>query len=98
MKQFEYDKWVHAGNGEVVSSNYLVSGVSVHDHICNCEVVDGESPSAVFIAAAPEVFAALQGLLEVFDCTDGRVWTTASKRRALDAAHSAVKLALGEKE
>lgn len=44
------------------------------------------------------LLSAIQGLLEIYDCVDGRVWTTASKRRALDAAHEAVKLALGEKE
>lgn len=41
---------------------------------------------------------ALNDILCVFDCADGRVWTNSSKRRALDAAHAVVKLALGEKE
>lgn len=45
-----------------------------------------------------ELSVTLTGLLEIYDDHSGKVWTTASKRRALDAAHEAVKLALGEKE
>lgn len=54
--------------------------------------------NAVLFVAAPDMLAALQSVLECFDCTDGRVWTNSSKRRAFDDAHAAVKLALGEKE
>ncbi|EFQ9579859.1 hypothetical protein H0J91_004547 [Salmonella enterica] len=43
-----------------------------------------------------DLSVALQQLVEIYDCTDGRVWTTSSKRRALDAAHAAIKKALGE--
>ena len=49
------------------------------------------------IASSPDLLSALQQLVEIYDCTDGRVWTTSSKRRALDAAHAAIKKALGEK-
>lgn len=52
--------------------------------------------NAHMFAASPDLLAALQQLVEIYDCTDGRIWTTSSKRRALDAAHSAIKKALGE--
>lgn len=48
------------------------------------------------MASSPELLLALQQLVEIYDCTDGRVWTVSSKRRALDAAHAAIKKALGE--
>lgn len=40
--------------------------------------------------------SALQQLLEIYDDHSGKVWTTSSKRRALDNARSAVNKALGE--
>lgn len=40
--------------------------------------------------------AALQQLLEIYDDHSGKVWTTSSKRRALDNARAAVNKALGE--
>ena len=42
------------------------------------------------------MLAALQQLLEIYDDNSGKVWTTSSKRRALDNARSAVNKALGE--
>ena len=39
---------------------------------------------------------ALQQLLEIYDDQSGKVWTTSSKRRALDNARAAVDKALGE--
>ena len=39
---------------------------------------------------------ALQQLLEIYDDNSGKVWTTSSKRRALDNARVAVNKALGE--
>lgn len=55
---------------------------------------DEEKANANLIAASPDLLAALQQLVEIYDCTDGRAWTVSSKRRALDAAHSAIKKAL----
>ena len=40
--------------------------------------------------------AALQQLLEIYDDQSGKIWTTSSKRRALDNARAAVNKALGE--
>lgn len=60
---------------------------------------DGEAPSDCdmqLILASPDLLAALQQLVEIYDRTDGRVWTASSKRRALDDAHAAIKKALGE--
>lgn len=48
------------------------------------------------ITAAPELLSALQRLLEIYDDHSGKVWTTSSKRRALDNARAAVNKALGE--
>lgn len=40
--------------------------------------------------------SALQQLLEIYDDHSGKVWTTSSKRRALDNARAAVNKVLGE--
>ena len=42
------------------------------------------------------MLAALQQLLEIYDDHSGKVWTTSSKRRALDNARAAVNKAWGE--
>lgn len=42
------------------------------------------------------MLSALQQLLEIYDDHSGKIWTTSSKRRALDNARSAVNKALGE--
>ena len=47
-------------------------------------------------ASAPELLAALHQLLEIYNDHSGKVWTTSSKRRALDNARAAVNKALGE--
>lgn len=96
MKEFIYKKWVHIGGGEVVSDDYEHDGNVVCDHICCCEVVNLESPTADFIAASPQVFAALQHLVEVYDDPTGKQWTTTSKREAIEKAREAINLALGE--
>lgn len=48
------------------------------------------------MAASPDLLSALQQLLEIYDDQSGKVWTTSSKRRALDNARAAVNKALGE--
>ncbi|WP_279047307.1 hypothetical protein [Cedecea davisae] len=58
------EKWV-SSNGEVTTDDYEVDGVTYTDHICNCEVVNGESPRAEFIAKAnPAVVMVLIAVLE----------------------------------
>lgn len=52
--------------------------------------------NAKLIAASPDLLAALQQLLEIYDDHSGKVWTTSSKHRALDEARTAVNKALGE--
>nr|DAV89242.1 MAG TPA: hypothetical protein [Caudoviricetes sp.] len=47
-------------------------------------------------SSQPELLSALQQLLEIYDDHSGKVWTTSSKRRALDNAREAVNKALGE--
>ncbi|HDC4544092.1 TPA: ead/Ea22-like family protein [Enterobacter cloacae] len=62
--------WVHAGNGEVVSEEYVANGETLVDHICNCEVVGTSSLRAEFIAAAnPATVLALLDELEAKDAT-----------------------------
>ena len=43
-----------------------------------------------------DILSALQQLLEIYNDHSGKVWTTSSKRRALDNARAAVNRALGE--
>lgn len=43
-----------------------------------------------------ELIVAMQQVIECYDSVDGKVWTTSSKRRALDNARAAVNKALGE--
>lgn len=43
-----------------------------------------------------ELIVAMQQIIEFYDSADGKVWTTSSKRRALDNARAAVNKALGE--
>lgn len=43
-----------------------------------------------------ELVIAVQQVIECYDSADGKVWTTSSKRRALDNARAAVNKALGE--
>lgn len=43
-----------------------------------------------------ELVIAMQQVIECYDSADGKVWTTSSKRRALDNARAAVNKALGE--
>lgn len=43
-----------------------------------------------------ELIVAMQQMIECYDSADGKVWTTSSKRRAMDNARAAVNKALGE--
>lgn len=52
--------------------------------------------NANLIAASPDLLSALQQLLEIYDDHSGKVWTTSSKRRALDNAREAINKASGE--
>ncbi|MEE3759725.1 hypothetical protein V2H33_22085 [Escherichia coli] len=54
--------------------------------------------NANLIASSPELLSALQQLLEIYDDNSGKVWTTSSKRRALDGARDAVNKALEENQ
>ena len=68
-------------------------------HICTVTSWLDESTAdanGFLIAASPDLLLALQQLLEIYDDHSGKVWTTSSKRRALDNAHAAVNKALGE--
>lgn len=43
-----------------------------------------------------ELVIAMQQVIECYDSADGKVWTTSSKRRALDNAREAINKTLGE--
>ena len=57
---------------------------------------EAQHANAKLIASSPCLLSALQQLLEIYDDHSGKVWTTSSKRRALDNARAAVNKALGE--
>lgn len=54
--------------------------------------------NAKLIAASPDLLSALKQLLEIYDDHSGKIWTTSSRRRALDNARAAVNKALGENQ
>ncbi|UJD20613.1 hypothetical protein seszw2t2_62 [Salmonella phage seszw] len=60
------------------------------------EINDSVEHDFNLMAASPDLLAALQQLLEIYDDHSGKVWTTSSKRRALGNARAAVNKALGE--
>lgn len=60
------------------------------------EIDDSVERDFNLMAASPDLLSALQQLLEIYDDNSGKVWTTSSKRRALDNARAAVNKALGE--
>lgn len=51
---------------------------------------------AQLIAASPDLLSALQHLVEVYDDTTGKQWTTISKKAAIAEARAAIDKALGE--
>lgn len=57
MSNFTEGPWVAKG-GEVCTVEYEAEGQIMHDHICCCEVINGESPNANLIASAPELLEA----------------------------------------
>lgn len=62
--------WV-ANGGQVCSQDYEINGVVYSDHVCDCEVINGESPNANLIAAAPELLEALQELTFLYEHDEG---------------------------
>lgn len=64
MSNFTQGPWVAKG-GEVCTEEYEADGQVMHDHICCCEVINGESPNAKLIAAAPELLEALQEMVTI---------------------------------
>ena len=79
-------EWVTDSN-----DNIAVARVTCYNTDANAQ-----HANAKLIAASPELLSALQQLLEIYDDHSGKVWTTSSKRRALDNARAAVNKALGE--
>ena len=81
-------------NGEFFVHRYDHDfGGWVDDECVCCEIVDyADLP----LIEGKHLLSALQQLLEIYDDQSGKVWTTSSKRRALDNAREAVNKALGE--
>ncbi|SEP40327.1 ead/Ea22-like family protein [Enterobacter sp. NFIX58] len=97
--------WVHAGNGEVVSEEYVANGETLVDHICNCEVVGTSSLRAEFIAAAnPATVLALLDELEAKDrriadyqeLISGMVGVSSSILREVERINNAASAGKGE--
>lgn len=57
---------------------------------------DEEKANAKLIATSPDLLAALQSLVEIYDNDGSRLYTTETKQRALDKAKVAINKALGE--
>ncbi len=55
-----------------------------------------QEANAQLIAASPDLLAALQYLVEIYDNDGSRLYTTETKQRALDKAKVAINKALGE--
>jgi hypothetical protein len=68
MSNFTQGPWVAKG-GEVCTEEYEAEGQIMHDHICCCEVINGESPNANLIAAAPELLEALHEMVSSIKIT-----------------------------
>lgn len=81
-----------------ITEDGYVIGRHNHDVADSVSVIGytEESKHAQLFVAAPCLLAAIQQLLEIYDDQSGKVWTTSSKRRALDNARAAVNKALGE--
>lgn len=98
MKEFKGTQ----GKWEVVvgddSAPDVISDIGVEvvfTPTCNSDKTE-QWHNAKLIAASPDLLLALQKLLEIYDDHSRKVWTTSSKRRALDNARAAVNKALGE--
>lgn len=55
--------WVN-NNGGVFTEDFAVGDEVFFDHICDCEVINGESHNAQLISAAPEMLDLLVLLLD----------------------------------
>ena len=88
MSEFNGTKgpWVVDGNGVNARWNIdAVSGeaVAITNQLANDKDWAVRDANTLLISASPDLLAALQQLVEIYDCNDGRVRTTSSKRRAL---------------
>ena len=81
-----------------ITEDGYVIGRHNHDAADSVSVIGytEKSKHAQLFVAAPCLLSAIQLLLEIYDDQSGKVWTTSSKRRALDNARAAVNKALGE--
>lgn len=96
MSNFTQGPWVAKG-GEVCTEEYEADGQIMHDHICCCEVINGDSPNAILIAAAPELLEALQCLKRELVLSDvDLAYIESHFRPHIDRASAAIKKALGQ--
>ena len=77
---------------------YLVATTFGNDNSGFYASEDEAKYNALLFIASPDMLTALQLIIECFDDRSGKAWTTSSKRSALDAAHAAIKKALGENQ
>lgn len=81
-----------------ITEDGYVIGRHNHDAADSVSVIGytEESKHAQLFVSAPCLLSSLQQLLDIYDDHSGKVWTTSSKRRALDNARAAVNKASGE--
>jgi hypothetical protein len=106
MEEFKGTRgpWIFSVDEDDICDNGLIKSESgsIVCYFGNMEQyypTSGEPPNGddmSLILASPDILSALQQLLEIYDDHSGKVWTTSSKRRALDNARAAVNKALGE--
>jgi hypothetical protein len=92
MKEFKGTpgRWMKRGDGIVAPGDIEVAVV------VNFQDDDMMNADAQLIAASPDLLAALQSLVEIYDNDGSRLYTTETKQRALDKAKVAIDKVLGE--
>ena len=90
------EKWEYSKDDGMISSSEDKGDVLLINEYSYHKTEDEFHRIGILAVSAPELLAALQQLLEIYDDQSGKVWTTSSKRRALDNARAAVNKALGE--
>lgn len=90
------EKWEYSKDDGMISSSEDKWDVLLINEYSYHKTEDEFHRIGILAASAPELLSALQQLLEIYDDHSGGIWTTSSKRRALDNARAAVSKALGE--
>lgn len=90
------EKWEYSKDDGLISSADDKSDVLLINEYSYHKTEAEFHRIGLLAASAPDLLSALQKLLEIYDDNSGKVWTTSSKRRALNNAREAINKALGE--